>query len=126
MNDEHKQYIVNNELMDREHRVLIDILVRLNDGKDVTFIIFDLLKYSNEHFAHEEELMTSSDYPMNESHTKQHRWFVARILRVIESKTYNAADVRSFLYMWLLNHINVCDRDLAEYIKSRSENERTS
>lgn len=126
MNKSYEKYIVDNDLMDRDHSVLVDLFIDLMNGKNVEYIVYDILKYTLEHFDREEKLMKSVKYTCIGDHREQHMWFSNKLSDVINAGTYKQENVQSLLFLWLTTHINVHDRKLSDFIKLHSENERIS
>jgi hemerythrin len=123
------KYSVGIELIDTQHRKLIELTNTLYKGcltgeeeakhyfrKTIQGTV-DYVKY---HFAAEEKLMEHFGYPELANHKGQHTGFVLKILEDVKSfqsgkKFVPNAFVR-YLKDWILSHIAVMDRHYAEYI----------
>ena len=81
-----------------------------------------LYKYTRQHFAQEEELMRSINYPDYEKHRLQHEALVNRLEVLsgnITDDAVNKAEFEEFTSYWLLKHIASSDTKLAAYIDSQ-------
>ena len=74
------EFSVKNAAMDAQHKQLFDILrelhtaMRFGHGKDVlSDVLRRLIDYTVDHFAAEENLMTTNGYPMLISHQSEHK-----------------------------------------------------
>jgi len=116
--------------VDHQHQVLINIinqiwhkLVRPANGEPpLEQLLGDLQDYSETHFAAEEEMMRSFEYPHLERHRMSHREFVGYIAQAREELDAGkpiALELLRFLNDWLIHHIKVVDRDYATHITGR-------
>lgn len=127
-------YKIGQAEMDSEHLILFSILNQLDINIDndmakacVSDVLGALKSYIDYHFAHEEALMRSYDYPRLDEHAAMHRDFVEQVVRLRErlagagtDPQHAALKVRSFVLDWLLNHILAADQDYSKFIKSKS------
>jgi len=79
--------------------------------------------YALQHFAAEEALMTSRDYPALADHRGEHQGFTAE-LGALEAEYRRDGPTASLIIRvstqltgWLAGHINRTDRALVEYLK---------
>lgn len=102
--------------VDEQHRQLVDIINKFDEaarrGKGsriMNEILIELIGYTAEHFAHEEQIMAEAGYPQLEKHQSQHRQLLQKVERLqFEFTQQNkriTPDVRDFLKNWLTNHI---------------------
>jgi len=108
---------VNVGIIDRQHKKLVgainDLHAGLRDGKgaEVTPAVFDkLLKYINNHFATEEELMQDLDYPGYKEHKEEHQLCVKKVLWLkfqFEHGTPEGVPLELSLFLadWLHRHM---------------------
>lgn len=122
-----------NELIDTQHQELISRINRLSDvtlGKEKTAAIQTLdflMDYVEIHFSAEEKLQAEAGYPDIEAHKALHRHFensVSELKEMLEeeegpSEAFVAA-VKKNVADWFVNHIEVCDKKVASYIRSQS------
>jgi len=121
-----EQLLVGDTLIDEEHKGLLKIYNKLVDAfekkeqKDkIVEVLTELTNYSLKHFKDEEEWMTRIDYPDFEEHQREHKDFIYRI--AMFNLSFNREDedmilqVSSFLRKWIVNHLVVTDKKIAEY-----------
>ncbi len=109
------------DVIDNEHKMLIEMVARLsdaidnNDADEVVLEIFERLElYVKEHFSREEALMATLNYARLPPHKKQHQKFIKKIseFKTTLQENYSIAvaeEVNLFLFNWLTNHILIED-----------------
>lgn len=122
-----------NELIDTQHRELIARVNRLTEeckpGTEKTVaaqLLGFLMDYTNVHFADEEKLQEEHKYPLLDAHKEQHTAFVKAVEALEEmlveeegpSEAFVAA-VKGNVVDWLLNHIMVWDKQVAQYVTGK-------
>ncbi len=122
-----------NELIDTQHQELIARVNKLTEkcrpGTEKTVAaqtLGFLMDYTNKHFGDEEKLQEEYGYPLLDSHKAQHAAFVKQVEELEEmlieeegpSEAFVAA-VKKNVVDWLLNHICVWDKQLAQYVKAQ-------
>ena len=120
------------EVIDLQHRRLIDLLNQVWEGivqradLDQTLnILEELEEYTVEHFTAEELYMWEINYPGFNAHTRMHREFVARIAtekQAVMNGGQLSLNLLHFLRDWLIKHIIVQDRSYADYARRLQEN----
>jgi len=123
-----------NELIDGDHRKLIDLLNVLFEAMDsaqgnqrMSKAMNDLIAYTGEHFAREEAEMERIEYVAALAHKAEH----AKLLeQIVELKAMldaggriNIPAVSDFLSEWLRNHILAADMKLAGALKHQPSSE---
>lgn len=92
-------------------------------------LLTDLERHAAAHFATEERLMQSIDYPETASHRMRRQDFARRVARFREKFQAGRAEVDHevvrFLENWLVIHIQGADRDYAEYYRARRQRGET-
>ena len=122
-----EEYLVGNELIDREHKELFRLIGKVNDlvrdGVDasqcdeILKILEELKDYTKFHFSDEEEYMESIHYEGLEAQKRAHRAFVYK-LEGIEKKEIEEQPQKymqslvEFLLGWLINHILYTDKKI--------------
>jgi hemerythrin len=112
---------VNNELIDSQHKKLVDILnelyTALNEKKDKEVLhglLDDLILSIAEHFRTEEHFMVLAAYPLFNEHKREHDDLVRQALSLQTAyksgKVQITNDVLDFLNIWLLKHIEGADK----------------
>ncbi len=116
--------------MDRQHKRIIDMINQLLrdpaanvSSETVSEILTKITKYSQEHFATEEEILEQHGYPELSSHKKAHRAFrkkaVAFCLDTMDRQTSVPADVLHYLKEWWTQHILTVDMRLSSFYKEK-------
>lgn len=81
-----------------------------------------LIDFAQEHFAFEEGLMRSTDYPRADEHASFHTSLLADLrkycFRVQRGLHTDPIGLISFLWHWIVLHIVSEDRDLVIWLKS--------
>ncbi|WP_394524462.1 bacteriohemerythrin [Lacrimispora sp. JR3] len=122
-----------NQLIDTEHRQLIDavnnLLAACATGKgrsELATITKFLQDYTAKHFSDEEKLQVQSKYPDYVNHRRYHEDFkkvVAEICRKLDKDGPTVAlvgEVNSTIAGWLINHIKKEDVKVANHIKNKA------
>jgi len=117
------EYSVNNELMDRQHRRLLDLAAKVLDARGdperLLRQVDALYDHTLEHFRAEERLMREFSFPGYVNHRATHD----RIMD--EFHTLNAqlrldpratSRVEYFMVKWVLDHITSDDRRLGAFL----------
>ncbi len=124
-----KLFVVDNDIIDEQHKNLFDIINKLYNAiskKYAHFIINEIIdelkKYANEHFTTEENIMDKINYPYIEEHKKDHQYFANKVVeyqKKIEQGDFEVPfNIIDFLSDWLRKHVLETDKKIAEYIKS--------
>lgn len=122
-----------NELIDNEHKELIDRVNKLvescENGKEkVTAVktLDFLMDYTEFHFSDEEKLQQEVGYDKLEQHKVQHEDFKKSVdeLRQMLEEEEGPTDafvqaVNKNISQWLVNHIQGWDKAVAEYIRTK-------
>ncbi len=126
-----KDLLTGNELIDSEHKELIDRINKLVDscesGKEKTTAVRTLdflMDYTEFHFRDEEKLQEESGYPEIENHKLQHKVFEKAVNELKEMLEEEEGPTEAFVAAvnkniteWFLNHIQVWDKKVAEHVK---------
>ncbi len=85
--------------------------------------IFQILtKYALEHFETEEAYMREFDYPEYEYHNEKHYDFITKTTgyfnRVVNGDYHISNELLVYLKQWLVNHIQICDRQYIDCFKT--------
>lgn len=122
-----------NELIDNEHKELIDRVNKLvescENGKEkVTAVktLDFLMDYTDFHFSDEEKLQQEVGYDKLEQHKVQHEDFKKSVdeLRQMLEEEEGPTDafveaVNKNISQWLVNHIQGWDKAVAEFIRTK-------
>lgn len=125
-----ESYNIGVEVIDNQHKGLFEILNELNEirkEKDINKLRITLNKlkdYAKVHFADEEKIMKSVEYPNLLSHLGEHSYFVDQVKKMEkeleDENVYITLSMLVFLKEWLTNHILKKDRELLPYIQKKN------
>ncbi len=129
--------VIGNEMIDGQHKELIDKINKLLDSCEVGNDKLTAIKtldyladYTDFHFGEEEKLQESISYPGIEQHKKEHeklRRVVEELHEMLEEQEGPTeafvAQVQENVINWLYNHIKGFDRSVAEYKNMRGNSE---
>lgn len=129
--------ITGNELIDSQHRELIDRINKLLDscemenGKVTAVKTLDYLAdYTDFHFSAEEKLQQEIGYPDYDKHKAQHEYFKQTISELDEMLREEegpsdafVAKVEENVIKWFYTHIEGFDQSVAKYININANNE---
>lgn len=116
--------------IDRQHRLLIDILnmlytITLTKDADTSLeTVFDeLARYTTEHFDYEEKLFAETGYPGLEQHRAQHQALTRRITEFRNAynggnDTILASDLLHVLKRWLTDHTMHADKEACRHLNA--------
>lgn len=123
---------IGNEVVDKQHKELLETLDRLllamKEGKgrnELMYIIAFLERYAEEHFYYEEKLQRMSSYPKCIEHEAKHEEFRFCLKEIKEELLNRGASIaltiklKNELVNWLKTHIAVVDKELAQYITNQ-------
>lgn len=126
-----QEYSLGHGDIDGQHMKLFDLASRLHTamtqgkGKDtLSQTLEDLVAYTKQHFANEEQLMQTHHYPEYPAHKAAHDALAARVIEF--QKNFNAGrvgmtvELLHFLKEWLQHHIGETDRKVATFLKSKA------
>ncbi len=127
-----KEYETGNSQIDRQHKHLFDIINVLHnammkgEGKDVLKpTLYELIKYTKEHFATEEKLMQSSHYPHYHTHKLKHDELTAQVLQIKhkfdDHEEFITVELSKFLTNWLVHHIKGDDQQMIKFLQSKNK-----
>lgn len=113
-----KEYEVGVEEIDQQHKKLVNLVNlykkhlsddKVDSYKEIGEILVYLVNYSSFHFAAEEALMDSINYPGLDEHRKIHKELIAKIKDVLikmkNKESYTKIEFYYFLMSWVNDHI---------------------
>lgn len=96
-------------------------------GREEVLHLFTFLdEYVRAHFSLEEKLQLQSGYPGYQEHKLHHDRFICDLQQLEQQLQESGATVMLVIKTnhtmtdWLINHINITDRQLAAYLRARS------
>ena len=125
-----EKYSVNIEVIDEQHKKIIEVLGHLFDemgkkkSREVLGSILDqMVQYATEHFATEEIFMTQYAFPGYVEHKKEHEAFRAKVAAFLKDfaaeKASLSVDVIRFLTDWLDYHILDVDKKYGPFLNEK-------
>lgn len=123
-------YKVGHTMIDKQHRHLFELadslynLVCSGEGKNrdkVAAVLKECAEYVGFHFGSEEELMDEVCYAEMDVHVQAHRAFSAYVSKLMgefsEGKDVDLGELYTFVANWLVQHITVEDKKLADQVR---------
>lgn len=119
------------EAIDNQHKSIFDQADEIfNLGLEIERVEFRriisfLMKYANNHFADEEELMIDMGYKDIVEHRREHNYFVEEIYKLYLKGTEKLDqeifdELKILIIEWLANHIYVHDKKFIDEIKKQA------
>lgn len=116
--------------IDEQHKKLVAMINSLVDAtpeerksEAAHKVLWDLVDYVKVHFAYEEKLMHTHNYPGIEAHKAMHKELVKKALELSKRIKSGAVTVGEelliFLTNWLTAHIEGVDKRLGEFLESK-------
>lgn len=127
MNIEWKDsYRIGNDRIDQQHQQLFTLanaVFAATAQPEYRLAAMRLYSYVRTHFADEEALMRSVNYPNYPSHVQMHTAMISRLNAMSEGigkNEFKNAEINAFMNEWLLTHIGHHDTQIAEHIRQRN------
>lgn len=118
---------VGNDEIDADHEKLIDLLnslvssVEAGSGLDVVRAELEhLMTETENHFRHEERIMTQANYPELGYHQRIHEALMKEIREFhseLAGGTEIGPEITDFIRNWLVSHIMESDKQLGGYLQ---------
>jgi hemerythrin len=123
-----KDLSVGNEGIDAQHRNMFDLINRAASLQasggpfgEIAELIREMLRYSDEHFKTEDDLMIDSDYPLFGTHRREHLKYMETLggfaAGLQEERQNLIEEVVDFLMVWWRQHIAEADLRYARWIR---------
>ena len=118
-------YSVGEPSLDAQHQQIIgiinDLYDALEDGHDpaaLKALLDRLVRYTDVHFEHEEQIMREHHYPSLAEHRVLHAQLRKRTVDFREYMSLiTARDLLNFLRSWWMSHIRNVDQQYAPYME---------
>ncbi len=118
-------YSVGDEAIDNEHKIILGLINELyeavvakKENVDPKPISDRLVRYTNTHFQHEEQVMRDCDYPKIFDHKLEHDRLRQRTLDFHNNlNLVTGRDMLRFLKDWWCSHIQEDDQEYAPYLQ---------
>lgn len=126
-----KELSIGHELIDADHQAIFDTANRLqaeileqadSEYSIVGEVLVDLIEHTGGHFAREEALMQTMQYPGYEEHRLQHKMMMNKVNNLhrqfMDGRSNLSVDVAEFMRNWLVPHILHADVELGQSIRA--------
>jgi len=124
------EYSVGIDVIDEQHINLLNLINNLraavlcDTGPDFERGALDaLIDYTQGHLKFEEELMREHDFLDYEGHKAQHDQMIVNVesylTRYEKGGNEVLPEVADYLQMWLIQHIQVTDKKLCDFLRSK-------
>jgi len=125
------KFSVGVKVLDADHKKLIAMVNELHDGilsgkrqESLAHVLDQLVKYTQVHFAREEEFFTRTKYPQAAQHKKEHDELIKTAVDLQARSKSGASSMLSletmtFLKNWLSHHINDIDKKYGPHLNSQ-------
>lgn len=119
-------YRVGHDRIDLQHQklfALANAVFAANGQPDYRTAAMQLYSYTRTHFAEEEALMRSVNYPDYPTHAQMHTAMISRLNAISEhigKNEFKNAEISAFMNEWLLQHIAQHDAQIAAYVRQRN------
>ena len=118
-------YSVDDASLDIEHKIIIGLINELyaavisnKEVVDLQAISDRLVRYTNKHFQHEEQVMKDCDYPKIFEHKLEHEHLRQRTLDFHNNLNLaTGREMLRFLNEWWCKHIQESDKAYAPYLQ---------
>jgi hemerythrin len=122
------RYEVGIEVIDGQHRHLLELINRLQDAlganselDQLVESLRELVRYTEHHFATEERLMDEVGASA-ERHRGEHRRLLEGLMRfTVKLDSASVSESSHFLQDWLFRHIDEVDRPFGALLRSRGQ-----
>ena len=125
-----EKWSIGNKLIDSQHKTLVKLvndLVFSSDEKGIPAALSFLVNYTATHFKDEEALQKSCGFPGYIRHKELHRELTVTVGKLVAEyqKAGSTAKLKhsldKVLASWLINHIEVEDKKIGDYILSKKK-----
>ena len=129
-----KEMSVDNPILDKQHKEIIDRLNNLVDKlsnkverEDIENVLVFMNNYIVEHKACEEQYMKDNNYPDLDWHIKEHEFFekqyevFKKSFKEGANPSILAMEMERYLGGWLFHHIMNTDKRYAEFIRNKNK-----
>lgn len=121
---------VNIEVIDDQHKKLLALINELSEAtlqgrahQVVGVVIAELVTYTDNHFALEEQLMREHGYPGLAMHKLEHDQLLVKVTELnaksLAGHKVISLAVLDFLKNWLIHHIKVTDMQYKPFMNAR-------
>ena len=118
-------YEIGHTLIDTQHQALVELINKLlmeeKGSSKSSDLLVDFMKYAQEHFVQEEEIMAKLNFPELELHKTQHLGYILKGMEFANKSLRNHpklhTETLTYMKEWLLTHILSEDKKIATYLE---------
>ena len=121
-------YCINIEKVDTLQKRLLELMQQLNeireqksDNKHIVDVLNGMTELARHFFRMEEKMLTRFKYPEYQSHRREHRDFIKKLITFRRWFTEDSAELTDemfiFFDLWIKKHIMDSDRRYAPFIR---------
>ncbi len=126
-------YLIGVEVIDEQHKRLfqffaeVEQMLQQQNTDGLAELVEGLINYAVEHNSFEESLMKKSGYPETNKHHEIHEYFRETVAGYRQRLTSEgdsltlASEIRSYIGLWLINHIQREDQLYVPYVKKNTD-----
>ena len=125
-----KEYELGVPLIDTEHHHLFDLINEFHDAcargegrKEILHTLNQLVAYAEEHFQHEEALMSHNGFAQLDRHRELHADLITSVFTINETFAADparaGAETLQFVKRWLSDHILQEDMEIADFLQRK-------
>ncbi len=125
-----KDFSVGVAELDEQHKKLVELINSLVDlattgatRAEVDDVLTEMTRYAIQHFRAEEQLMLTYNYPgyldQEAAHNKFRKSNGRFHLRAAEDENVDTGELVEFLKGWLVNHIQIMDKQYSAFFKEK-------
>jgi hemerythrin-like metal-binding protein len=123
-----KEFSVNNELLDNQHKQIISMINTLIDkqnlllpfSEEIHELLTSMTNYFRTHFQDEEKFMEKIKFPALEEHKSLHISYIDKMVDFnfakLTAKDNLANEMMEYLLYWLKNHILIEDQKYKNFL----------
>ena len=118
-------YLTGIEVLDHEHKILIDdinklhdVLIQQSERSQISKALGNIETRMRAHFALEERLMKDRNYEFFEEHKNEHEqlldWYTEYVLQYLDdTRASSRYSIEKTLRYWVLKHISESDKKMS-------------
>ncbi len=122
------EYTLGIELIDNQHKKLLEIVNRLysafiekKQSEEVLTVLVELADYTKQHFSTEEYYFRKFNYENSDAHMKQHKIFIKKVdefhAKAKEDSGRYVFSIITFLQEWMNSHFIEADKKYVSCFK---------
>lgn len=121
-------YMIGIDRIDREHEILINLIMEFQNGwqggqtkTQLRRHLEEIMLFARFHFQREENFMEDRHFPGLDDHRGKHSGLIESLSNIIiafEVDSAQPASIQNFLDSWFFDHISNDDAKIAQFIRT--------